>query len=105
MAQMSEVWVAVVLVGAMTVLLKSLGPVFLGGRELPGAVAGVVALLAPALLSALVVTQTFGGERELVLDARLVGVGAAAGALLLRAPILLVLVIAAAATATSRAIV
>ena len=39
----------------------------------------VIALLAPALLAALVVTQTFGGEgSELTLDARAIGVGGAA---------------------------
>jgi branched-subunit amino acid transport protein len=99
----SGIWTTVILVGAATVVLKSAGPVLLGGRALPGWLNGVVELLAPALLAALVVTQTVGGDEEIVLDARLVGVGAAGVALLLRAPILLVVVVAAAATAIARA--
>ena len=40
-------------------------------QGLPPTIADVVALLAPVLLAALVVTQTVGGDNELVLDARL----------------------------------
>ena len=63
---------------------------------------GLVALLAPAVLAALVVTQVVGGERELVFDARLVGLGAAGIAVALRAPLLLVVIVAAEATALAR---
>ena len=101
---MSGVWLVVLLVGAATVGLKAVGPVVVGGRSLPPRLTGVVSLLAPALLAALVVTQAVGGERELVLDARLVGLGTAAVALLLRAPLLVVVVVAAAATALARAL-
>jgi hypothetical protein len=59
-------------------------------------------LLAPAVLAALVVTQVVGGDREIVLDARLVGLGAAVVALLLRAPLLVVVIVAAVATALVR---
>jgi len=69
----SAVWLVVLVVGAATVALKATGPVLLGNRELPEPVARVVALLGPVLLSALVVTQTVGGDNELVLDARLAG--------------------------------
>ena len=64
--------------------------------------ADVVALLAPVLLAALVVTQTVGGDNELVLDARLAGVGVGAVAVALRAPLPVVVVAAAAATALTR---
>lgn len=102
---MSGVWVVVLVVGAATVALKAVGPVLLGGRELPAPVTGIVGLLAPSLLAALVVTQAVGGsEREVVADARLVGLAAAVAALLLRAPLLLVVVAAAAATALARAL-
>ena len=99
---MSDVWIAVVLVGVATVALKSVGPVLLGGRPLPDHLSGVVELLAPAVLAALVVTQVVGGDREIVFDARLVGLGAAVVALLLRAPLLAVVVVAAVATALVR---
>lgn len=92
----------VVLVGAATVLLKAAGPVALGGRALPRALSAVLFLLAPALLAALVVTQAVGGDRELVLDERLLGLGAAAVAVALRAPLLVVVVVAATVTALAR---
>ena len=92
---MSEVWIVIAVVCAATVALKSVGPVLLGGKPLPGHLTGVVGLLAPALLAALVVTQVAGGDEEIVLDARLVGLGAAIVALLLRAPLLVVVVSAA----------
>ena len=102
---MSAVWLAVLLVGGATVLLKALGPVFLGGRPLPPHLGGVVSLLAPALLAALVVTQVVGGDRELVADARLLGLAAAAVALLVRAPLLAVVAVAALVTALARVVV
>ena len=97
-----SVWATVAAVGAGTIGLKAVGPVLLGGRPLPPGIAGVVELLAPALLSALVLTQAVGGNRELVFDARLLGLGAAAIALRLRAPLLLVVVVAAALAALAR---
>jgi branched-subunit amino acid transport protein len=99
----TEVWLTVAAVGVLTIAFKSLGPVTLGGRSLPPRLLGVVELLAPALLAALVVTQVFASERDLVVDARAVGVMAAIAALALRAPVLVVVVVAAAATALARA--
>ena len=100
---MNEIWLAVIVVGAATIVLKATGPVLLGGRELPPRLNALVTLLAPAVLAALVVTQVVGGERELVFDERLVGLGAASGAIALRAPLIAVVVVAAAATAGARA--
>jgi branched chain amino acid efflux pump len=98
----SAVWLAVIVVGIATVLLKATGPVLLGGRELPPHVNALVVLLAPAVLAALVVTQVVGGDRELVFDERLAGLGAAVVAIALRAPLLVVVAAAAAATALAR---
>jgi branched-subunit amino acid transport protein len=100
----SEVWLVVLAVGAATVALKAAGPVLLGGRELPPPVVRVVVLLAPALLAALVAVGLFAGDRQLVLDERVAGLGAVALALVLRAPILVVVVAAAVATALARAL-
>ena len=101
---MSEVWLVVLVVGAVTVALKAAGPVLLGGRELPPPVLRVVVLLAPALLAALVAVGLVGGDRELLLDERLAGLGAAVLALLVRAPILVVVIATAVATALARAL-
>ncbi len=101
---MSAVWVVVFVVGVATAAFKATGPLLLGGRELPEPLASVVALLAPVLLTALVLTQAVGGDNELVLDARLAGVGAGAAAVAARAPLPLVVVLAAATTAVVRLI-
>jgi branched-subunit amino acid transport protein len=100
----SDVWVVVLLVGAATVALKAVGPVFLGGKKLPAPLTAILFLLAPALLTALVVTQAVGGDHELVFDERLLGLGAAVVAIALRAPLLAVVVVAAAVTAIARAL-
>ena len=102
---MSDSWLVVVTVGAATMAMKALGPVLLGGRERPTRVMAAVRLLAPAVLAALVVVQAVGGDRAIVLDERLVGLGAAAVALFLRAPLVVVVIVAAAATATLRLVV
>jgi branched-subunit amino acid transport protein len=103
-APLSETWAVVLGTGAATVLLKAAGPVLLGGRPLPERLGEVVALLAPAVLAALVVTQVVGGDGELVFDERLLGVAAAGVALRLRAPLLVVVSVAAAVTAVARAL-
>ena len=100
---MSGAWLIVVLCGAATFAIKATGPVLLGGRALPVGIAGVIGLLGPALLAALVAVNTFGGDRALTLDARVLGVAAAAVAIWRRAPVLLVVVVAAAVTAAARA--
>ncbi len=97
-----RVWLVVAAVGAVTVLCKAAGPVVLGGRRLSGRTLGVVELVAPVLLVALVVTQTVGGERSIVLDARLAGVAAAGVALRLRVPIVGAMAITAAVTGVLR---
>jgi hypothetical protein len=101
---MTETWVLVAVVGASTIVLKGVGPLAIGGRELPRPVRGVVVLLAPTLLAALIVTQAFASGRHLVLDARAVGLGAALVALALRAPVLVVVAVAAGAAALTRAL-
>jgi hypothetical protein len=101
----SGAWLVVALVGAGTVAIKAAGPVLLGGRPLPARLTGVVELLAPALLGALVAVQTFGDGQSLVLDERLIGVAAAGIALWRKAPLLVVVVVAAAATALARLVV
>jgi branched-subunit amino acid transport protein len=95
-------WVVIAVVGVVTILFKASGPVLLGSRQLPPRVSALVEVLAPAMLAALVVTQTVGGDREIVLDERLAGVAAAAVAIRLRAPLIVVMVVAAAVAALIR---
>ena len=102
---MTALWVTIVAVALASAAIKAAGPVLVGGRELPPRAISVIALLAPALLAALVVTEPFGEDRHLVLDERAVGVAVAASALALRAPVLLAVALAAATTALARAFV
>jgi branched chain amino acid efflux pump len=99
---MSDAWIVVIVVAAFTVLFKAAGPVFLGRRRLPARVDAVVALIAPVMLTALVVTQTFGGDEEVAVDARVPGVAAAALAIWRGAPIIVAMLIAASVTALIR---
>jgi hypothetical protein len=99
---MSALWPWLLVTAAACYALK------LAGMSVPDRVlrhprvALVADLLPIALLSALIAVQTLGEARSVVLDARLVGLGAAVVALLLRAPFLLVVVAAAASAALVR---
>lgn len=99
-----EAWLVVAVVGAATIAIKASGPVLLRAGELPGPLARVVDLLAPALLAALVATQALASDERLVLDERAAGVAAAGATVALRAPILATVVVAAATTAVLRAL-
>jgi branched-subunit amino acid transport protein len=101
---MTAVWTAIVALTAICFAIKATGPVALGGRELPRALERLIILLPAALLSALVVVQTFSSGRELVLDARAAGLAAAVVAVALRASVLVVLLVAAVTTAGLRAL-
>jgi branched-subunit amino acid transport protein len=101
---MSATWVVVLLVGAFTISFKAAGPVLLAGKQLPDRLTSAFELLGPSLLAALVVTQSVGGKDGIVLDARLVGLGAAVVAIRLRAPLIVVVVVAALAAALVRAL-
>jgi branched-subunit amino acid transport protein len=100
----STTWAAVLIVGAVTIGLKSAGTLILQGREIPARLNGMIELLAPVMLAALVVTNTFGGDHKLVLDPRAAGLVAAAVSLLFRAPLLVTVVVAAVTAALIRAI-
>jgi uncharacterized membrane protein len=102
---MMLLWGTIVAVALASAAIKAAGPVLVGGRELPPRAVSVIALLAPALLAALVVSETFGEDQHLVLDERVVGVAVAGIALALRAPVLLAVALAAVTTALVRAFI
>ncbi len=99
---MTAIWVAIGVLAVATAALKVAGPLALGGRPLPANLLSVVELLASALLAALVVVETFGKGRSLVLDARVLGAAFAAVAVWRRAPLIVVVLGAAAVTAIAR---
>jgi branched-subunit amino acid transport protein len=103
---MSDTWSTIVALAVVTAVIKASGPVALGGRALPPVVLRVIALVAPSLLAALVVVETFAGADQTVeLDSRALGV-AAAGLVLIRRrdAMLTAVVVAAAAAALARAV-
>ncbi len=98
-----RVWLLIALVAAVTVLIKGAGPAAMGARQLPPDLARVVALLASALLTALVVTQALADGDRLHVGADTAGVAVAGVLLWRRVPLLLVVLLAAAVTAGLRA--
>jgi branched-subunit amino acid transport protein len=96
-------WAVVGLCAVVTAVIKGIGPVALGGRELPSWFGAVVALLAPALLAALVVTQALADGERLAIGADTVGVAAAGVVLWRGGSILLGVAVAAVVTAGLRA--
>jgi uncharacterized membrane protein len=102
---LAEAWTLVGLLIVTTALIRASGPVLLGGRDLPERATAVIGLVAPALLAALVVTETFRGEgTELTLDERALGVAGAGVVLALRGPMLVAMAVAMAVTAAARAL-
>ncbi|HYY82112.1 MAG TPA: AzlD domain-containing protein [Actinomycetes bacterium] len=99
---MTAAWMTVLVVGLATMAIKASGALLVAARPLPPRLRGALDHLAPAVLAALVVTQTVGGDRAFVLDARLAGLAAAAVAVAVRAPLLAVVAVAAAAAAIAR---
>ncbi len=88
----------------VTAVLKAIGPIALGGRDLPLWVTSVIVLLAPALLAALVFTQAFAEGSRLVIGAETAGV-LAGGLVAWRTESLVAcVVVAAAVTAGLRAL-
>jgi branched-subunit amino acid transport protein len=72
-----EQWALIAGCAVVTAVIKAAGPVAFGGRELPPRMAGVIALMAPALLVALVVTQALADGRQLAVGADTAGVALA----------------------------
>jgi len=101
---MSEVWVTIAVLAVATAVIRASGPLALGGRDIPARAAAVIALIAPALLAALVVVETVGAPEggALEVDARVLGVAAAGGALAVGLSTLPVVALAAVVTALAR---
>jgi uncharacterized membrane protein len=102
---MTAAWTVIVVLALGTISIKASGPVVLGSRPLSERARGVIALIAPAVIAALVVYETFADQPDgIVVDARVAGLAAAGLALLARLPMIVVVVIAAAVTAGVRAL-
>ena len=87
----------------ITAAIKAAGPVALGGRDLPLWFSGIVAMMAPALFAALVVTQALADGRHWAIGADTVGVALSGIAAWRGASVIVVVAIAAVTTALLRA--
>ena len=101
---MRDAWIAIAALTVICFTIKAVGPVALGGRDLPEWADRLILLMPAALLSSLVVVQTFASGKELVLDARAPALAVAMVALVLRASVLVVLLVAALTAAGLRAL-
>ena len=97
-------WTLVVVLAAGAYVLKAAGLVGVGVRDFPAPIRNVIALVPAAVLSALIVKDTFTNGHDLQIDARAVGVAVACLAVWRRVPLWLVIVLACAATGIVRAI-
>jgi len=88
----------------ITAAIKAVGPIALGGRDLPTWFTSVVILLSPALLAALVATQAFAEGDHLALSADTAGVAAGGLVIWRTGSIIACVVLAAAVTAGVRAL-
>ncbi|WP_354698439.1 hypothetical protein DSM112329_04117 [Paraconexibacter sp. AEG42_29] len=98
------IWEIIAACALVTALIKGIGPFALGGRDLSPRVIGVVTLLAPALLAALVVTQALADGEQVGIGEDTAGVAAAGVALWRGASIMVTVAVAAGVTAGLRAI-
>jgi branched-subunit amino acid transport protein len=87
----------------VTAVIKAVGPVALGGRELPERFTGVIALMAPALLAALVVTAALANGDRLAVGPDTAGVAAGGLVAWRTGSIIGCVIVAAAVTALLRA--
>lgn len=99
-----SLWVLIAATAMLTIAMKAVGPVVLGGRDLPPTVTKVLILVPPVVLAALVATSALADGSSLQVDARTAGV-AVGGLLLWRGRhLLLAVVVAAAVSALLRAV-
>jgi branched-subunit amino acid transport protein len=97
-------WAALLALCAISYILKAVGPVLAGGRQLTPPLRRTLDLVAVPLLAALILVQTLGTGRHLVLDARVPALAVAAVLVWRRAPFLVVVLAAAATAALLRAV-
>ena len=101
---MSDGWITIIALAVTAALIRASGPLFFGGRPLPGWLQKVIPLLAPALLAALIVTQALADEQEWAIGPDTAGVLAGGLAAWRTGSIVACVVVAAVVTAGLRAV-
>jgi branched-subunit amino acid transport protein len=99
-----NLWVLILGCALVTAAIKAAGPIALGGRELPPRFTNVIALMAPALLAALVVTSALANEDRWAIGADTAGVAVAGVVLWRGGNVILGVMVSAVVTAGLRAL-
>ena len=103
MSGLSTTWIVITVLCAGTIACKAIGPAALGGRQPPERAISVIALVAPAILTSLVIYEAFSDSHSgLVVDARVAGLVIGGAAAMARLPMIAIVVLAAGATALTR---
>lgn len=99
-----KIWIMIAGIAVITALIKAIGPLLLGGRQLAERSMSVISLLPPVLLAALVASSALADGQRLQVDASTAGVAVAGVLIWRRKPLLLSVLVAVAVTATIRAV-
>ncbi|MBM3828349.1 MAG: AzlD domain-containing protein [Actinobacteria bacterium] len=97
-------WTLVIVLAVGAYAFKVTGLLILGGRTMPSVMERCLVLIPAAVVSALIVKDTFSTGQELVLDARAAGIALAVVAAWRKAPLIVVIVLGATVTAVIRQI-
>ena len=95
-------WTQIILLAIGAYAFKVTGLIILGGRSLPPVFERCLGLIPAAIITALVMKDTFTVGQDLTLDARALGIAVAVIAAWRRAPLIVVIVLGAAVTALVR---
>ena len=96
------IWWTIVGAAIVTSVLKSVGPVAFGTKDLPDRVSGFLERVTPALLAGFVAVQIFGDGTTLVLDERIVAATVAFAAAKMHTPLPVIFLLSAATVAALR---
>ena len=95
-------WTLIILLAVGAYAFKVTGLIILGGRSLPPVFERCLGLIPAAIITALVMKDTFTVGQDLTLDARALGIAVAVIVAWKRAPLIVVIVLGAAVTALVR---
>jgi hypothetical protein len=101
---MTTIWTCVALAALASFAIKATGPAILGNRPLPSRAKGVIALLAPALLAGLVISDILGPHWSTASAPLALGVLAAAAGRTAGLPTPACIIAAIIVTAVTRAV-
>ena len=100
---MLTIWICVAVTAVASFAVKAAGPATLGDRPLPARATGVIALLAPALLAGLVISDVLGPDWSSADGSLALGVIIAAATRIAGAPTPACVIAAIIVTALARA--